>query len=89
MISVFSWQTLLASILLHFVLQSQTCLLLQVSLDFLLEHSSPYNEKDIFFWVLVLEGLVGLHGTVQLQLLYHYWFYSITDSASALPCLTQ
>ena len=21
----------------------------------------PYNEKDIFFWVLVLKGFVGLH----------------------------
>ena len=26
----------------------------------------PYNEKDIFFGVLVLEGLVGLYRTVQL-----------------------
>ena len=25
------------------------------------------------FWVLVLECLVGLHRTVQLQLLQHYW----------------
>ena len=25
------------------------------------------------FWVLVLNGLVGLHRTVQLQLLQHYW----------------
>ena len=33
----------------------------------------PYNEKDIFFWVLVLKGLVGLHRTVQLQLLQRYW----------------
>ena len=33
----------------------------------------PYNEKDIFFSVLVLEGLVDLHGTIQLQLLQHYW----------------
>ena len=33
----------------------------------------PYNEKDIFFGVLVLEGLVDLHRTVQLQLLKHYW----------------
>ena len=33
----------------------------------------PYNEKDIFFRVLVLEGLVSLHGTVHLQLLQHYW----------------
>ena len=33
-------KTLLAFALLHFVLQNQTCLLLQVSLDFLLWHSS-------------------------------------------------
>ena len=33
----------------------------------------PYNEKDIFFGVLVLEGLMGLHRTIQLQLLQHYW----------------
>ena len=26
-----------------------------------------YNENDIFFWVLVLKGLVGLHRTVQLR----------------------
>ena len=32
----------------------------------------PYNEKDIFFG-LVLEGFVGLHRTIQLQLLQHYW----------------
>jgi len=31
----------------------------------------PYNEKDIFFWVLVVEGLIGLHRTV--QLLQCYW----------------
>ena len=33
----------------------------------------PYIEKDIFFGVLVLKGLVGLHRTVQLQFLQHYW----------------
>ena len=32
----------------------------------------PYNEKDIFLG-LVLKGLVGLHRTVQLQLLQRYW----------------
>ena len=32
-----------------------------------------YNEEDIFFWMLVLEGLVGLHRTIQHQLLQHYW----------------
>ena len=32
----------------------------------------PYNEKGIFFgWV--LKGLVGLHRTVQLQLVQCYW----------------
>ena len=34
-------KTLLAFALLHFVLQGQTCLLLQESLDILLLHSSP------------------------------------------------
>ena len=34
-------KTLLAFALLHFVLQGQTCLLLQVSLDFILLHSNP------------------------------------------------
>ena len=41
MTSVFSWQNLLAFFLLHFVLQGQTSLLLQVSLDYALLHSSP------------------------------------------------
>ena len=29
--------------------------------------------KRISFWVFILEGLVGLHRTIQLQLLQHYW----------------
>ena len=29
--------------------------------------------KRTSFWVLVLKGLVGLHRTVQLQLLQRYW----------------
>ena len=33
-----------------FVLQGQTCLLLQVFIGFLLLHSNPYDEKGIFFW---------------------------------------
>ena len=66
-------KTLLAFYLLHFVLQGQPSLLLQVSLDFLLLHSSPLWGKGHPLWVLVLEGLVGLHRTVQLQLLQHYW----------------
>ena len=40
---------LLAFALLHSVLQGQISLLLQLSLDCLLLHSSPLYEKDIFF----------------------------------------
>ena len=65
-------KTLLAFVLLHFVLQGQTCLLLQVSLDFLLLHFSPLWWKGHIFWVLVL-GLVGLPRTIQFQLFQHYW----------------
>ena len=43
------------------------------SLDFLFSHYSPLSWKGHLFWMLVLEGLVGLHRTVQLQLLQHYW----------------
>ena len=62
---------LLAFDLLHSVLQGQICLLFQVSLDFLLLHFSPHDEKDIFFGVLVLEGLVSFYRTIQLQLIQH------------------
>ena len=66
-------KTLLAFALLHFVFIGQTCLLLQVFLDFLLLHSSTLSWKGHLFWVLVLECLIGLHRTVQLQLLQLYW----------------
>ena len=66
-------KTLLAFVLLHFVLQSQTCLLLQVSLDFLLLHFIHLWWKRHLSLMLVLEGLVGLHRTIHLQLLQHYW----------------
>ena len=64
-------KALLAFALLHSVLQGQICLILQVSLDFLFCIPFPYNKN--LFWVLVLEGLVGLHRIIQLQLLQHYW----------------
>ena len=41
-------KTLSASALLHFVIRGQTCLFLQVSLDFLLLHSSPLWWKGYF-----------------------------------------
>ena len=66
-------RTLLGFALLRSVLQGQICLLLQVALDFLLFHSSSLWWKGHLFWVLILEGLVGLHRTVQLQLLQRYW----------------
>ena len=59
--------------LLHSVLQGQICVLLQVFLYFLLLHSSPLWWKGHLFGVLVLEGLAGLHRTVQIQLIQHYW----------------
>ena len=42
-------KTLLAFALLHIVLQGQTCLLLQVSLDYFYI-PVPYDEKNIFFF---------------------------------------
>ena len=47
----------------------------------------PYKWKWHLFWVLILEGLVGLHRTLQLQLLQYYclghrlglmWYWIIT-----------
>ena len=66
-------KTLLAFALLHFVLQGQICLLIRYLLTSYFCIPVPYNEKDIFFWVLVLKGLVGLHRTIQLQFLQRYW----------------
>ena len=68
----FMAKLLLAFALLHFVPQGQTCLLLQVSLDYLLLHFSPLWWKRRLFLMLVLESLVGLHRTVQLS------FFSIS-----------
>ena len=66
-------RTLLAFPLLHSVLQGQICLLLQVFLDFLLLDSSPLYWKGHLLGVLILKCVVGLHRTIQLQLLLHYW----------------
>ena len=56
-------KTLFTFALLHFVLHSQTCLLLQVSLDFLLSHSNPLWWKGHLLLLLlsVLEGFASLH----------------------------
>ena len=62
---------LLSFALLHFVLQGQTCLLLQVSLDFLLLYSSSLW-KDLFL-VLVPGGLLGPQRIIRLQFFQHQW----------------
>jgi len=67
-------KTLLALALLHFVLQGQTCLLLQVSPDFIPLHSISLWWKEYLKLITVLEGLAGLHRTVPLQLLQCYWW---------------
>ena len=66
-------KTLLAFALLHFVPHGQTCLVTPVSLEFLLLHSNPLWWKGCLFLVSVLEGLVGIHRTGQLNLLQHQW----------------
>ena len=53
-------KTLLSFVFLHFVLQNQACLLLEISLDFYFGISIPMMNMTSFFLVLVLEGLVGL-----------------------------
>ena len=63
-------QTLSTFALLHFVSQGQTCLLLQVPLDFLLLHSNPLWWKEPLFLLLTLGGLVGLKKTIHLL---RYW----------------
>ena len=65
-------KTLLAFALLHFVLQGQICLLLWTSLDFLFLYFNPLWWKGHLFWLLVLEDLVGLHGSIEIQLIQHY-----------------
>ena len=66
-------KALLAFALFHFVLQGQVCLLLHISLEFLLLHSRPLWWKTHLFLVLVLESFVDLHRTIQLQLLQPFW----------------
>ena len=61
MTSVLSWQNSVSIWPASFLLQGKMCLLFQVSLDFLLLHSSPLQWKGRLFRVLVLEGLGGLH----------------------------
>ena len=82
-------KTLLDFAVLHSVLQDQTCLLLQGPLDFLLLHSSPLRWKGHLFLVLVLEGLVGFHRAVQLELLKYWWLGHIGLLWKWMVCLER
>ena len=67
MTSVFSWQNSV-SLWPCFILSSKpTCLLLQISLYYYFCIPVPYDKKDIFFLVLVLEVPIALHRTIQFQ----------------------
>ena len=66
-------KTLLAFDLLHFVLQGQICLLLQVSLLLPTFAFQSSTMKRTSFLGVSLEGLIGLDKTIQLHLLQHYW----------------
>ena len=66
-------KTLLAFALLHSVFQGQICLLPRCFLTSYFCIPVPYNEKDIFFGCEFYKGLVGLHRTIQFQLLQCYW----------------
>ena len=61
---------LLAFALLHFVLQGQTFLFLQVLFDFLLLHQSSIMKRTPIFGVSSRWNF-GLHRTILLQLLQH------------------
>ena len=64
---------LLVCALLHFELKAKLVCYSRCLLTSYFCFPVLYDEKDIFLLVLVLEGLVGLHRTIQLQLLWHQW----------------
>ena len=73
MTSAFSWQNSISLCDVSFFTPRPNLSVMSCVLTFYFCVLVPYNEKDIFFEVLVLEGVVGLHRTGQLQLLQHYW----------------
>ena len=76
MTSVFSWQNSISLCPASFR-NPRPNLLLQVFLDSLLLHSSPLWWKGCLFWVLVLEGLAGLHSSTS------------ATSASSVPIIRE
>ena len=81
-------KTLLPFTLHNLVHQGQICLLFQVFIDYPLLHSSPLWCKGHLFWVLVLEGLVGLHRTIRILLFQHYCLgHAAAKSLQSCPTL--
>ena len=70
-VSVFSWQNTASFWPASFCNSRPNLPITLVSLDFLSLPSSPLWGKGNLFLVLVLEGLEGLHSTIQLQFLQH------------------
>ena len=66
-------KSLLAFSLLHFVLLCQPACYSRYILTYYFCNPIPYDEKDIFILVLVLETVVCLHRTIQLHLLQPQW----------------
>ena len=71
MTSAFCWQNSVFA-LLHFVPKAKLACYSRYLLTSYFYIPVPYDEKDIFVGMLVLQGLVGLHRTIQLQLLQCY-----------------
>ena len=69
MTSVFSWQKSVSLCPASFCTPRPTCLLFQISLDFLLLHSSLLWLKGYLILLLVLQNVIGQQRTGQLQLL--------------------
>ena len=95
MTSAFFWQNSANLCPASFCIQGQTFLLIQVSLDFLLLHSNPLMMKSSS--LLVLEGVVRLHRTGQLQLFQHqflghrlgllwYWMICLGNKQRSFCC---
>ena len=73
MTSVFSWQNSISLCPAPFCTPRLNLPVIPRISDFLLAFQSPVMKRTSFFLVLVLEGPVGHHRIVQLQLLQHYW----------------
>ena len=71
--SMFSSQNSVSFCPASFVLQGQTCLFLQVYLDFYICVAILCKEKDFFFFLFLVLVLEGLYRISQLQLVWHQW----------------